>query len=149
MKSARLLPLVPLLFAACGTVHDWREVRSAPMPLAACYDGLEQVATRGSDAFAADVTSCDRGLGTWQSRWRVRQLPMFGVGRYRLRAEILLEEGSAAAGWTVRYVIEQQKVKDPRKRDQPEDKDWSDEGQDAEAEAIFGDRLARRLAALP
>lgn len=143
MKSLSLLSTVSLLLASCGTVHDWREIKTAPMTQAECYEGLVYVATRGG--LAADIPNCDRGLGTWQSRWRVRQLPIFGLGRYRLRAEMLLDEGSAAEGWIIRYAVEQQKVEDPRRRTDPTEDDWEDAGQDREAEATLGSRLERKL----
>lgn len=143
MKSLRLLLFVPVLFAACATVHDWQEVETAPMTQAECYDGLEFVAKSGG--LGPDIQNCDRGLGTWQSRWRIRQLPIFGLGRYRLRAEMLLDEGSAADGWIIRYVVEQQMVEDPRQRRDPTEEDWEDAGQDHEAEATIRARLERKL----
>ncbi|MBX3463888.1 MAG: hypothetical protein KF830_12020 [Planctomycetes bacterium] len=144
MKSAaRVVPLL-LSFAACGTITDWRELRSAPMKYADCYDGLVFIAQR--DGFSADSLACDRGLGTWQSRWRERQIGLGRPGRYRLRAEVLIDEGSDQAGWPIRYVIEQQKVKDLRQSLQPQEGDWSPDGQDREREAILGEKLVRRLA---
>ncbi len=143
MKSKSLLSLLPLLLASCGVAHQWNEIKTAPMTQAECYDGLVFVASRD---FAPDIPKCDRGLGTWQSRWRIRQLPIFGLGRYRLRAELLLDEGSTAEGWTIRYIVEQQKVKDPRRRRDPAPDDWSDDGQYREREVLFGDRLQRKLA---
>jgi hypothetical protein len=83
----------------------------------------------------------------WQSRWRERQIGLGRPGRYRLRAEILIDEGSAADGWPVRYAIEQQKVKDLRQSLQPQERDWSPDGQDREREVIFGEKLVRRLTA--
>ena len=140
----RLLCLVVLSFtAACGSVRDWQELKSSPMTLGECYDGVVYVAT--NSGFAADVPQCDRGNGVWQSRWRQRQLGLGRPGRYRLRAELMLEEGSAQAGWPVRYVIEQQKVKDLRKSMEPTESDWSNDAQDRESETIFGEKLSRRL----
>jgi len=146
MKSAlRLLLsfLVLFVLAGCGTISDWREAKSAPMSLGDCYDGLIFVAN--STGFTADVTACDRGLGLWQSRWKLRQLGLNRPGRYRLRAEVMLDEGSTAKGWPIRYVIEQQKVKDLRHSLDPGEDDWSNDGQDRETEAIFGEKLVRRL----
>lgn len=114
------------------------------MTLAEVYDGIEFTATRaGLTAAAADS---DRGLGVWQSRWRDRYVE--GVarpGRYRLRCEILIDEGSAEKGWVVRYHVEQQKVKDLTKSRDPAEGDWSSDGQDQESEFLFGSRLALRL----
>ncbi|HZN39648.1 MAG TPA: hypothetical protein VFD82_12640 [Planctomycetota bacterium] len=143
MKSAlRWLPLC-FLFAGCGTIIDWREVKTDPMTIAECYDGFVYIA--GKDGFAADTAACDRGLGTWQSRWRQRALPLGRPQRYRLRGEILLDEGSAEHGWTIRYAIEQEKVKDLRHSQNPGPSDWSPDGQDGEREATLGEKLARRL----
>ncbi|MBL9078350.1 MAG: hypothetical protein JNL08_12645 [Planctomycetes bacterium] len=139
----RLLPLA-FVFAACGTVTDWSEMRTAPMRLGECYDGLVFVATH--DGFTADMTACDRGLGRWQSRWRERQLGLNRPGRYRLRAEVMVDEGSPATGWPIRYAVEQQKVKDLGRSDDPRDEDWSADGQDREREMILGAKLVRRLA---
>jgi len=144
MKSAIcLLPLF-LSFAACGTVTDWRELKSAPMTFGACYDGLTFIATR--DGFQIDTLASDRGIGTWQSRWRERQLGLNRPGRYRLRAEVMIEEGSTEAGWPIRYAVEQQQVKDLGRSRQPREEDWSGDGQDRERETIFGEKLVRRLA---
>ena len=113
------------------------------MTLGECFDGLIFVAN--SSGFTADVSACDRGLGFWQSRWRLRQLGLNRPGRYRLRAEVMLDEGSTAAGWPIRYVVEQQKVKDLRHSMDPREEDWSSDGQDREIETIFGEKLVRRL----
>lgn len=137
-----LLPFAAL--ASCGTVTDWREMKSAPMTFGECYDGLEFIA--GRDGFTPDPLACDRGVGTWQSRWRERQIGLGRPGRFRLRAEILIDEGSPGDGWPIRFAIDQQKVKDLRKSMQPSEDDWSDDDQDREREAIFGEKLVRRLA---
>lgn len=114
------------------------------MTFGECYDGLVFIATR--DGFAADTLASDRGLGTWHSRWRERELGLGRPGRYRLRAEVMIDEGSTTIGWPIRYAIEQQKVKDLGRSRQPREEDWSDDGQDREREAIFGEKLVRRLA---
>lgn len=142
MKSAFLLPF--FLLASCSMVKDWREIRTAPMSYGQCFDGLSYVAN--GDGFTADLIESDRGLGIYQSRWRQLPLALNRPGRYRLYAEVLLDEGSATAGWTIRYVIEQQKVKDLRKSLEPQEDDWSDDGQNRERETIFGEKLVRRLA---
>jgi hypothetical protein len=145
MKSARCLSslLLLLVVPACGTIHEWTELKSAPMTFGECYDGITFVAKNGG--FAPDVPSCDRGNGIYQSRWRFRQLGLGRPGRYRLIAEVLLDEGSAKDGWPIRFVVEQQKVKDLRDALEPKEEDWSDDGQDSEAETIFGEKLSRRL----
>jgi hypothetical protein len=146
MKSVRHLLVLLALFAtsACGTVSDWRELQSAPMTFGECFDGLLFIAQ--NSGFAADVTQCDRGNGKWQSRWRFRQLGLGRPGRYRLRAEVMIEEGSNAKGWPLRYVVEQQKVKDLTRSLEPAEEDWSSDYQDREAETILGEKLSRRLA---
>lgn len=145
MKSVRRWFSLPLLLAAaaCGTVSDWQEVKSAPMPVGEAYEALIRAAN--SRGYAPDVPNCDRGDGKWQSRWRQRIQDDRHPGRYRLRAEILLDEGSPQQGWPIRFVIEQQKVKDLRRSLDPTEDDWSSDGQDQEAEAIFAEMLTRRI----
>jgi hypothetical protein len=146
MKSRALgLPLVVLVFASCGTIREWQELQSGPMPIGECYEAIAYIA--GSSGFAADTPNCDRGLGVWQSRWRGRQLGLGHPGRYRLRAEIDVERGSAKDGWLVRYVVEQQRVDDLRRSLEPREEDWSADGQDREKEGLFHEMLARRLRA--
>lgn len=144
MKSRVLLPLLPVLLAgACGTVRDWHEVKSKPTNRAEVYDAIEFLAR--TDGFVASAGECDRGLGTWSSRWRQRQIGLGRPGRYRLLAEVLVDEGSDQDGWTVRFLIEQQKVKDLGRSREPAEEDWDDDGQDQEKEFLFGRRLAMRL----
>lgn len=147
MKSARWLLLPLSCLAACGTAREWNEMKTAPMTFADVYDGVAFVATTGG--MLPDSPNCDRGNGTWQSRWKTRSLEIFGLGRYRLRTEVLLDEGSAKDGWTVRYVVDAEMVKDARRRRDPKDEDWSDAGQDREAEALFAERLQRRIGRKP
>ena len=132
-----------MLFASCGVAHDWNEFITVPMTQAECYDGMVFVAY--ADGLTPDIPTCDRGHGTWQSRWRTRQLPIFGLGRYRLRAEMLLDEGSSSEGWIIRYIVEQQYVEDPRRRQDPVEEDWEDSGQYREREVLFAAKLERKL----
>ena len=141
--SARTMCLFPLLLAACGTVRDWREMRSDPMPIGQCFDGIVEIA--GTE-FLADVSGTDRGEGLYLSRWRQRVLPNRHPARNRLRLEVLLDEGSAATGWPIRYYIEQETVDDLRRDRDPREEDWSADGQDSEKEVLFGERLLRRIA---
>ncbi|MCR9247165.1 MAG: hypothetical protein NXI31_19200 [bacterium] len=149
MKPQRRLLLLPFLtaFTACGISRDWQEIKTAPMSRADCYDGLVFVATR--DKYAPDIRECDRGLGTWQSRWRVVTRERFGLYRYRLIAEMLLDEGSAQDGWIIRYLVEQEKVSDPRRDRDPQEGDWKHVGQEREAEALLRARLERKLGPKP
>lgn len=147
MRPTHLLALVAPFFASCGITHDWRELQTAPMTFGECYDGLLFLAK--NDGFTIDAAASDRGLGTLQSRWRHRQLGLNRPGRYRLIAEVMIDEGSAQQGWPVRYVIMQEKVKDLRKSMEPQESDWSGDGQDRERETIFGERLVRRLGQKP
>ena len=141
----KLVPLVLLsLLASCGTFREWRELQTAPMTLGACYDGLVFVA-RGA-RFMEDPAFSDRGLGTWQSRWRRREAFRNFPIRNRLIAEILIDDGSTEKGWRVRYYIEQEKVDDLRRHASPREEDWSADGQDSEREALLGAMLSRRLA---
>jgi hypothetical protein len=98
----------------------------------------------------SDDSVTDRGLGIWQSRWRMRTLPTTRrVARYRLRLEVMLEEGDAKTGWPIRFAVDQEVVKDPRRDLAPRDEDWSRDGQEREKETILGEALARRLAPKP
>ncbi|MCA8976910.1 MAG: hypothetical protein KDC98_19460 [Planctomycetes bacterium] len=143
MKSARLSLLALLTFTSCGVVHEWNEVQSVPMTLADCYDGIVDTAT--TVGLVPDISVCDRGLAIWQSKWREVSLRPFGLGRFRLRAEVLLEEGSAERGWVVQFAFEREKVGDPRRERSPIEEDWQADGQDREKEALFGERLRRRV----
>ena len=144
MRSAALLVPLSFVFAGCEVVTNWREIETDPMTFGECYDGLVFIATR--DGFTADPMKCDRGVGTWESRWRERQIGLGRPGRFRLRAEVLIDEGTPKEGWPIRFAIDQEKVKDLRKSMQPQEEDWSDDGQDTEREAILGEKLVRRLA---
>lgn len=144
MKPAsRLLLLLPF-FAACGTVRDWRELETEPMTLGACYDGL--VACAQGARFLPDLGNCDRGYGTWQSRWRHRETERNFPIRNRLIAKIKVDEGSTEKGWRILYYIEQEKAKDLRRHASITEDDWSADNQDQEGEAILGEMLVRRLA---
>lgn len=147
MRARCLLWFLPL-FASCGTVRDWRELETAPMTVGECFDGIVHVAT--GVGFTSDDSVTDRGLGVWQSRWRFRTLPPVGhPARYRLRVEMLLDEGSPTDGWPLRFAIDQETVDDLRRSMDPREEDWSDDGQDREKEAILGEALSRRLAPKP
>ncbi len=143
MRHCLLLALAAPFFASCGLVHDWREMKTAPMTFGECYDGLLFIAR--NDGLTIDPSTSDRGLGTLQSRWRLRQLGLGRPGRYRLVAEVMIDEGTPQEGWPIRFVFEQQKVKDLRRATDPAESDWSDDGQDKERETIFGEKLVRRL----
>lgn len=138
-RLAALL-LLSLGAASCGTARNWSEVRVQSLTFADVYSGIETIAKPEY----LPSKDCDRGLGIWQSRWR-EVLPGLGQRpfRFRLRAEII-EGGSRETGWVVRYIVEQQKVKDLGKfHDNVTEKDWSPNGQDSEREKTFGDRLQR------
>lgn len=130
------------LLGSCRTAFQWQEVRSGPATRAEVYDAVDFVA-RG-DGFLPGPT-CDRGLGIWESKWRYRQLGLGRPGRYRLRSELLIDEGSRETGWSVRFKIEQEKVDDLRKSLDPREQDWESDGQDYEREALFVERLRLRL----
>ncbi len=133
-----------LLLPSCGIVRDWRELRTDPMSLGECYEGLSYIVTR--NGLVIDAATSDRGHGTLQTRWRERLLDNRHRGRFRLQAEILVDEGSAANGWPIRYIVEQETVKDLRRDLEPREEDWSPAGQDSERETILGEQLLRRLA---
>jgi len=141
----KLVPCLLLLFlCSCGSVRDWHELKTEPMTLGACYDGLRHIAAGAR--FLEDSANCDRGYGTWQSRWRRRESEFNFPLRNRLRAEIDVDNGSTEEGWLIRYVIEQEKVTDLRRHRAPREEDWSADGQNRELETLFTQALARRLA---
>jgi hypothetical protein len=134
--------LACLLFGACSTAKDWQELQVGPQTFADVYDGVQEIADSGG--FVPSAGDCDRGLGVWQSRWRMRVLDAIGhPGRQRLHVEI--KDGAPDTGWLIRFYVEQQKVKDLRKSMGPSEDDWSRDGQDSETEDLYGQRLARRL----
>jgi len=144
------MKLVPVLFlfsllASCGTVRDWRELQTEPMSLGEVWTGFTQIAT-ARDGWRVDESATDRGNGYWQSRWKKREMERNFPIRNRLKMEIFVDDGSREEGWLIRYVIEQEKCKDLRRHADPQEDDWSPDGQDSEGEAILGERLVRRLA---
>ena len=60
--------------------------------------------------------------------------------------EVLVEDGSRKDGWVMRFAVEQEICEDLRRHQEPAEDDWSGFGQNAEAEKVLGERLARRLA---
>lgn len=146
MKLAPRLSLLLLsLLASCGTIRQWRELKTEPMTIGQAYQGFVDIAT-ARDGWRVDESATDRGNGLWQSRWRKREMERNFPIRNRLVMEILIDEGSREEGWWLRYRIEQEKVKDLRRHSQPREQDWSPNGQDSEGESILGERLVRRLA---
>jgi hypothetical protein len=132
-----------LLACACNTVKSWQELETGPMTFAEVYDGVDFIAR--ADGFTVSTGESDRGLGIWQSRWRHRQLGLNRPGRFRLRAELEDLGGNGKSGWRVRFYVEQMKVKDLKKSMNPEEDDWSSDGQDVEREFLFARRLSLRL----
>jgi hypothetical protein len=138
-----LLCSSPWLLAGCGSVKSWQEMTTKPMRQGEVFAAVDQLAR--ADGFLPDAANSDTGLGTWQSRWRNRQIGLGRPGRFRLRVEVMIDEGSLETGWPVRYLVEQQKVKDLKKSINPTEDDWSSDGQDAEKEFLFARRLSLRL----
>lgn len=118
------------------------------MSLGQCFDGIVHVAN--GMGFTSDDSVTDRGMGIWLSRWRFRSLPPVGrPARYRLYVEVLVDEGSPAEGWPLRFAVDQEQVEDLRRTVDPREQDWSSAPQDSETEAILGEALVRRLAPTP
>lgn len=133
---------------ACSTARKWQELKTGPLGYDDVYDAVELIAK--TDGLVPQVAECDRGLGTWTSCWRERwETAPARPARYRLLLEITKDKGSTQEGWPIRYVFEQQRVKDLTKSRDPQEDDWSKAGQDEEKEALFGARLSRRLHAAP
>jgi len=144
MKLAPWLLLFSFL-ASCGTVRDWRELETEPMSFGEAWEGFTRIAT-ARDGWRVDEAATDRGNGVWQSRWKKREMERNFPIRNRLKMEFFMDDGSREKGWLMRYVIEQEKCKDLRRHSNPQEDDWSADGQDNEGEAILGERLVRRLA---
>jgi hypothetical protein len=144
MKLAASIVLCALT-TACSSFRNWRELRTAPMSLGEAWKGFEDI-VGSRDGWTEDRSGSDRGNGLWESRWKERESPMNFPIRNRLRMEILVDEGSRADGWLLRYAIEQEKCEDLRRHIDPREQDWSSDGQNTEAEAVLGERLVRRLA---
>ncbi|MCK5944977.1 MAG: hypothetical protein KAI24_23520 [Planctomycetes bacterium] len=144
MKLAWSILLFSLL-ASCGSVRNWRELKTEPMSLGEAWQGFVDIVS-SRDGWVVDHSRTDRGNGIWESRWKQRETERNFPIRNRLRMEILIDEGSRIDGWLLRYVIEQEKCKDLRRHQAPREEDWSPNGQNAEAESVLGRRLALRLA---
>lgn len=131
-----------LLPAGCVAAYQWQEVASGPSSRGEVYMAVDQVAR--AHGFVPG-TGCDQGLGTWESRWKHLSMELGRPSRLRLHAEVLIDEGDAAAGWPVRYWIERQKVDDLRRSLDPRETDWEADGQDGEREFLFGEALRLKL----
>lgn len=145
MKVAPCLLLLLPALASCGSVRQWRELKTEPMTRGAAWNRFVEVVT-ARDSWLSDPSETDRGLGIWQSRWRVREKERNFPIRNRLRAEFLFDYGSDEEGWLLRYVVEQESCDDLRRHSNPREEDWSADGQETELEAILGQRLLRALA---
>ena len=127
--------LLFVLFASCGSVRSWRELKTEPMTLGECWQGWVDIVT-SRDGWVVDHSETDRGNGAWQSRWKQRETERNFPVRNRLCMEILIDEGSRQDGWLVRYVVEQEICEDLRRHQAPTEEDWSAYGQNSEAEAV-------------
>ena len=144
MKRALSIVLFSLL-ASCGSFHSWRELQTEPMSLGEAWQGWVDIVT-SRDGWVVDHSSTDRGNGVWQSRWKRRETERNFPVRSRLVMEVLIDDGSRTEGWLIRYAIEQEICEDLRRHQEPAEEDWSSYGQNAEVEAVLGERLVRRLA---
>lgn len=141
-------PLSILLFtslAACGSFRNWRELQTEPMTLGEAWQGWQDIVT-SRDGWVVDHSATDRGNGVWQSRWKRRETERNFPVRSRLCMEVLIDDGSRKDGWVMRFAVEQEICEDLRRHQEPTEEDWSGFGQNAEAEKVLGERLARRLA---
>jgi len=138
--------LLVLATGACSTAKRWQEMTVGGLNFAQVYDTVDLMAR--TQGFVPSPTDCDRGLGTYQTRWRLHQIGLDRPGRFRLVVNIDDRE-SASKGWLVRWYIEQEKVKDLSYAERPRESDWSSDGQDGEREYLFGEQLRRSLRAAP
>jgi hypothetical protein len=150
MRHVRIRFLAAMLSVlatgACSTARKWQEMTVGGLNFAQVYDTVESTAR--TQGFTPSPADCDRGLGTFQTRWREHQIGLDRPGRFRLVVTIDDRE-SASKGWLVRWYIEQEKVKDLSRGQRPRDSDWSGDGQDGEREYLFGEQLRRSLRAAP
>lgn len=144
---SRALPcsasLALLVLPACGTYHRWQEIETAPMPQAELFDAIEYIAVK--NGYTPDIGECDRGLGHYQSRWRQSHQWVGRPVRYRLMVDVDYENLLPNDGYLVRYAVERQKIGNPARSMDPREEDWSNDGQEAEAEYLFGTSLQLRL----
>ncbi|MAD33510.1 MAG: hypothetical protein CMJ88_07110 [Planctomycetes bacterium] len=131
--------------ASCGSFRNWRELQTEPMTLGEAWQGWQDIVT-SRDGWVVDHSATDRGNGVWQSRWKRRETERNFPVRSRLCMEVLVEDGSRKDGWVMRFAVEQEICEDLRRHQEPAEDDWSGFGQNAEAEKVLGERLARRLA---
>ncbi len=141
----RLLPilLLSMLTVSCASSRrDWRELALPDVPLQDAWGTFERYARQ--TGHPAEPQETDRGLRIYVSKWSTRPMSIGrrgGMGgRTRLRAEFVplaesrAHAGESLAGWLIRFCIERQTVKDMARTMQPDEDDWSYEGQDTDLE---------------
>ena len=80
--------------------------------------------------YEEDPLECDRGLGVFSTRWH----SLAGGFRRSKRTRLHVEIGRAPEdkpGWLVRFYVERQTVHDMASEEQPDEGDWSSDGQEA------------------
>ena len=132
--------LVALSSGCFGPSFEWREIDVGEVHLGDAWTAVEEIAK--VDGFPVDPAGTDRGLREFTSRWRTSELPFRRSNRRRVHARF---ERTDDNGWLIRYYVEQQTVEDISKSFDPEDRDWSAAGQDAETENRFTAKLKSRF----
>lgn len=95
--------------------------------------------------YQRDPKVTDDGLRIYQSKWKTRTFGFGNTERTRVRAEVERPKDKPT-GWLVRFYVERQTVKDFAKAMDPEEKDWSSNGQHKGVEELMDAQLRRRLA---
>lgn len=132
MTPLRSLCLVALLLASCASPVRWREVEH-DAAFESMWNQLVRTATRSG--YPANNNETDFGLKQYVSQWRSTPAPFRQGRRTRLHAEF--ERLDEKPGWRIRFYMEQQKVTDIAIGFEPEEDDWSDNGQDPGKEDVL------------
>lgn len=144
MIKTSLVSFLLLVLPACfgGRVH-WHELETPPLAFQDVWTSI--LLTARSDGYVEDVTSTDRGLRVFQSKWVDRG--GFGFGRSK-RTKMHVEVDrpgdlppAVVPQWQIRFHVSQQNVPDMSRGMNPREEDWEDNGQDLDAEHRFDAKL--------
>jgi hypothetical protein len=145
--SSVLLALgLAAISAGCTTPRSWAMV-VVDRPFGEIWDGFVEIAER--QGYAADLQETDRGLRKYTSRWREAPAP-FGMGsRSRLVARFERPEpgpdGEVLEGWMLEFHVQRQVVKNMSPGFDPQERDWSDSGQDRTREDVLYGQIRLRF----
>lgn len=141
IQKTFLVFLLALCAAACSSPPS-RAVVQVNRGFGELWDGFVAIAER--QGYMMDRRDSDRGLRVFVSHWRENPAP-FGMGsRTRLHGEFERPE-DGSPGWQLRFYVQRQVVKDMRPGFEPNDDDWSDNGQDRTREDVILGQLRLRF----